>query len=105
MDVLECVITILISLVIGYIGFQLTYHEDSKFIHDYHMANIKKEELTAYTKEIGIACLTIACGIFLIPIFNIVFHNHIGYYIGLVVLILLIVRMCYLTIKYNGSLF
>ena len=74
-------------------------------VHDYHCAHVRKEDVPAYTRRIGIGLLLIGAGACLTGVVDLVFDTAKGmglFFVGLVAGIAVMGRA---QKKYNGSWF
>ena len=55
-------------------------------------------------KEIGIGTLLVSIGILVMPIINLISHSELGYYIGLILIVVGVFYIIFIIVKYNGKL-
>ena len=84
------------------LGLLLWKKQWISILHDYHYKNVKKEDIPAYTRQMGIGLMIIGAGIFITGLLNLVFSPWwwvpllAGFVLGFVVLYIA-------QKKYNGS--
>ena len=99
---------VLIELATGMLcivlGLLLWKKQKISLLHDYHYQNVKKEDVPAYTRQMGIGLITIGTGIFLTALLDAAYSSFwwipltAGFFLGLVILYSAQKR-------YNGSMF
>lgn len=57
-----------------------------------------------FTKKIGIGTLLVSIGILVMPIINLISHSELGYYIGLILIVVGVFYIIFIIVKYNGKL-
>ncbi len=91
------------STICTVLGLLIWKKQRISLLHEYHYRNVKKEDIAAYTREIGAGLIIIGIGIFLTALLELL-HSSFwwaplfsGFFFGLIV-------MCRAQKKYNGSL-
>lgn len=100
----ECIFEILVGIFLIYIGYQIGWKENIRFLHGYHYVNVSEENRRPFTKKMGIGGVLVGVGIFVMPMINGLIGFEWGYYIGLAVMAVGVILMVYTVIRYNGSL-
>ena len=84
------------------LGVLLWKEQRISILHDYHYKHVKKDDIPAYTRQIGIGLIIIGAGIIITGVLNLAYSSLwwipllAGFIIGLIVI--------YITQKkYNGS--
>ena len=54
--------------------------------------------------QIGIGTLLVSIGILVMPIINLISHSELGYYIGLILIVVGVFYIIFIIVKYNGKL-
>ena len=100
------IIGIIIELAVGVLlivlGLLLWKKRMISLLHDYHYRNVKKEDIPAYTREMGIGIITIGSGIIITGVLNMMYSSlwwiplAAGFILGLMILFRA-------QMKYNGS--
>ena len=54
--------------------------------------------------KIGIGTLLVSIGILVMPIINLISHSELGYYIGLILIVVGVFYIIFIIVKYNGKL-
>ena len=98
---------VIIELAVGAVcivlGVLLWKKQRVSILHDYHYKNVKKEDIPAYIRQIGIGLIIIGAGIVITGLLNLVYSSlwwiplSAGFVIGLVVILMA-------QKKYNGSI-
>ncbi len=69
---------------------------------DYTQLDPKDKKV--FTKKIGIGTLLVSIGILVMPIINLISHSELGYYIGLILIVVGVFYIIFIIVKYNGKL-
>ena len=69
---------------------------------DYTQLDPKDKKV--FTKKIGIGTLLVSIGILVMPIINLISHYELGYYIGLILIVVGVFYIIFIIVKYNGKL-
>lgn len=64
----------------------------------------RQEKNYVFTKKIGIGTLLVSIGILVMPIINLISHSELGYYIGLILIVVGAFYIIFIIVKYNGKL-
>lgn len=98
-----------LMLVIGgtfvFIGLRIWKKEQISLIHDYHYSNVSEEDKTAYTKQMGKACMIMGIGMLLTGIVDFITKTPYGWVCFIVFFILGMIMMVRAQKKYNGGIF
>lgn len=98
------IVDIAIGLLCIVLGLLIWKKQKINILHSYHYKNVKKENLSAYTRQMGIGQIIIGVGICVTGLFNLFesVYWHIPLVAGLVIGLLL---MHNAQKKYNGTWF
>ncbi len=96
---------LLIGLLLIGTSYQIGWKENISLLHSYHWRNISQEDRKPFAQKMGIGGMIVGLGIFCMPILNWLLGHEIGYYLGLVAVLVGCVFMGYTVIRYNGFLF
>lgn len=96
---------ILLGVFIIFIGYQIGYKGNIRLVHSYHYGNIEPKDIKQFTKKMGIGTMCVGIGIILMPIINCLIGYELGYYFGLVLVIIGVIMMMHTILKYNRVLF
>ena len=96
----------IIEFIIGAIcivmGVLLWKKQMISILHDYHYQHVKKDDIPAYTRQMGIGMITIGAGVIITGLLNLVYSSLwwipllAGFVIGLIIIFVA-------QKKYNGS--
>ncbi len=98
------VIEFAVGAVCVILGLLLWIKQKVSILHDYHYKNVRKEDIPAYTRQMGTGLIIIGAGIILTGLLNLAYSSLwwvpllVGFVLGLIVLYMA-------QRKYNGSLF
>ena len=99
----------LINLSVGFmliiIGYLIWKKQKVSLLHSYHYANVKKEDLHAYSKQMGIGIIILGAVIFLMGICMYFQFDTIGWIIFIFGFVISVFVIHKAQIKYNGSWF
>ena len=70
----------------------------------YHYTQLDPKDKKVFTKKIGIGTLLVSIGILVMPIINLISHSELGYYIGLILIVVGVFYIIFIIVKYNGKL-
>ena len=87
MELEELIVEIVIGLFLLFTSYQIGIKENKVF-----------------TKKIGIGTLLVSIGILVMPIINLISHSELGYYIGLILIVVGVFYIIFIIVKYNGKL-
>ena len=73
-------------------------------LHGYHYTQLDPKDKKVFTKKIGIGTLLVSIGILVMPIINLISHSELGYYIGLILIVVGVFYIIFIIVKYNGKL-
>ena len=100
--ILGVIIDIAVGALCVVLGLLIWKKQKVSILHDYHYKNVKKSDMPAYTRQIGIGLITVGAGIIITGLLNIA-HSSLwwvslaaGFIIGLII-------MYKAQKKYNGS--
>ena len=85
------------------LGLLLWIKQKVSILHDYHYRNIKKEDIPAYTRQMGIGLIIIGAGITITGLLNLA-HSSLWWIPLLVGFVFGLIVICMAQKKYNGSL-
>ena len=101
MELEELIVEIVIGLFLLFISYQIGIKENITLLHGYHYDTKDKK---VFTKKIGIGTLLVSIGILVMPIINLISHSELGYYIGLILIVVGVFYIIFIIVKYNGKL-
>ena len=78
--------------------------ENITLLHGYHYTQLDPKDKKVFTKKIGIGTLLVSIGILVMPIINLISHSELGYYIGLILIVVGVFYIIFIIVKYNGKL-
>ena len=86
------------------LGLLLWTKQKVSVLHDYHYKNVKREDIPAYARQIGIGLMIIGVGIGVTGILNLLYSAFwwVPLVLGFVIGIIVIIKA---QKKYNGSVF
>lgn len=85
-------------------GLLLWKKQTISLLHDYHYKNVKKEDIPAYTKKMGIGLISVGAGVLITGIINL-FQKSIWWLPMVIGFVLGVAVMGKAQKKYNGSWF
>ena len=100
--ILGVIIDLAVGAALVILGILLWKKQMVSILHDYHYKNVKKEDLPAYTRQVGIGLIVIGAGIIITGLLNLAYSSFwwvsllAGFGLGIIV----IYRA---QKKYNGS--
>ena len=100
--ILGVIIELAVGAICTVLGVLLWKKQMVSFLHDYHYKHVKKEDIHAYTRQMGIGLIIIGAGIIITGLFNLVDSSLwwipllAGFVLGFVVITMA-------QKKYNGS--
>ena len=96
------IIDIAVGALLVILGLLIWKKEKVSILHDYHYKNVKKSDIPAYTKQVGIGLIIIGCGIIITGLLNLV--NSSLWWVSLLAgLIIGLIILYKAQKKYNGS--
>ena len=96
------IIDIAVGALLVILGLLIWKKQKVSILHDYHYKNVKKSDIPAYTRQVGIGLLIIGCGIIITGLLNLA--NSSLWWISLVAGIIIGLIILYKAQKkYNGS--
>ena len=98
-------INISVGSILIYIGCLIWIKQKISLLHSYHYANVKKEDLKAYGKQMGIGNIILGIGVSLMGICTCFQIENIGWIIFMLSIIISIIIFHKAQMKYNGSWF
>ena len=100
--VLGVVIDLAVGVICIILGVLLWKRQKVSILHDYHYKNVKKEDLPAYTRLMGIGLIVIGAGIIITGLLNLIKSSL--WWIPLLTGFILGLAIIYMAQKkYNGS--
>ena len=102
MELEELIVEIVIGLFLLFISYQIGIKENITLLHHYTQLDPKDKKV--FTKKIGIGTLLVSIGILVMPIINLISHSELGYYIGLILIVVGVFYIIFIIVKYNGKL-
>ena len=87
MELEELIVEIVIGLFLLFISYQIGIKENITLLHGYHYTQLDPKDKKVFTKKIGIGTLLVSIGILVMPIINLISHSELGYYIGLILIV------------------
>lgn len=96
-------IEIAVSMMCAVLGLLLWKKQKISILHDYHYRNVKKEDIPAYARQMGIGLMILGAGIFVSSLFELAYSSlwwiplTAGFFLGLIVIYKA-------QKKYNGSM-
>lgn len=99
------IIEIIVGLICSYLGYLIWIKQKINLLHSYHYQKVKKEDIPAYTKMMGIGLIVVGSGVILQGIFDLFNLSKIGnifLYLSIIIGLLISHRG---QKKYNGSWF
>ena len=102
--IVGCVIEAAVGILCIVIGLLIRKKEKVSLLHDYHYKNVKKEDVPAYARLMGIGLITIGIGLCITGVFNL-FESSWWWVPILIGFIAGIIVMGKAQKKYNGSWF
>ena len=96
------IIEFAVGVICVILGLMLWIQQKVSILHDYHYKNVKKEDIPAYTRQMGIGLIIIGAGIIITGLLNLVYSSlwwiplAAGFDLGLIVIYMA-------QKKYNGS--
>ena len=97
MELEELIVEIVIGLFLLFTSYQIGIKENITLLHGYHYTQLDPKDKKVFTKKIGI-------GILVMPIINLISHSELGYYIGLILIVVGVFYIIFIIVKYNGKL-
>ena len=100
--ILGAIIEFVVGVICIVMGVLLWKKQKVSILHDYHYKHVKKLDIPAYTRQMGIGLIIIGAGIIITGLLNLAYSSLwwipllAGFVIGLVIIILA-------QKKYNGS--
>ena len=85
-------------------GNRIGIKENITLLHGYHYTQLDPKDKKVFTKKIGIGTLLVSIGILVMPIINLISHSELGYYIGLILIVVGVFYIIFIIVKYNGKL-
>ena len=104
MELEELIVEIVIGLFLLFISYQIGIKENITLLHGYHYTQLDPKDKKVFTKKIGIGTLLVSIGILVMPIINLISHSELGYYIGLILIVVGVFYIIFIIVKYNGKL-
>lgn len=104
MEIEEVVVEIVMGLFLLFLSYQVGIKENITILHSYHYTHLDPRDKKVFTKKIGAGTLVVSIGVIIIPIINLISRSELGYYIGLISIIIGVVYIIFIIIKYNGKL-
>ena len=99
------VVCIIVGLLYVVLGLLLWKRQMITLIHDYHYKSVRKSDVLAYTRLMGIELLLIGVGTWLTGIVNLSFQTGTGWIAFSIGFFAGIGLMIKAQMKYNGALF
>lgn len=96
---------IVVGLILSALGLLIWKKQDVSILHSYHHKNVKKEDLPAYTQQMGIGQIVAGLGLCLTGVLRLFmksFVSWIGVIVGLVIGFAIMHKA---QMKYNGTWF
>lgn len=87
MELEELIVEIVIGLFLLFTSYQIGIKENITLLHGYHYTQLDPKDKKVFTKKIGIGTLLVSIGILVMPIINLISHSELGYYIGLILIV------------------
>lgn len=103
MELEELIVEIVIGLFLLFYILSNRYKENITLLHGYHYTQLDPKDKGVY-KKIGIGTLLVSIGILVMPIINLISHSELGYYIGLILIVVGVFYIIFIIVKYNGKL-
>ena len=101
---IEYITEFLIGIIVIAMGIMI-YKGNINLIHNYHYSHVAEKDKPAFCKKMGLLAAFVGLGVLIMPLLNYFIKIPIGYWVGLIVIIISVI-MTLLTIKkYNGSIF
>lgn len=91
-------------IVFTFISYQIGIKENITLLHGYHYTQLDPKDKKVFTKKIGIGTLLVSIGILVMPIINLISHSELGYYTGLILIVVGVFYIIFIIVKYNGKL-
>ena len=104
MELEELIVEIVIGLFLLFTSYQIGIKENITLLHGYHYTQLDPKDKKVFTKKIGIGTLLVSIGILVMPIINLISHSELGYYIGLILIVVGVFYIIFIIVKYNGKL-
>jgi hypothetical protein len=98
MELEELIVEIVIGLFLLFTSYQIGIKENITLLHGYHYTQLDPKD------KIGIGTLLVSIGILVMPIINLISHSELGYYIGLILIVVGVFYIIFIIVKYNGKL-
>ena len=99
MELEELIVEIVIGLFLLFTSYQIGIKENITLLHGYHYTQLDPKDKKVFTKKIGIGTLLVS-----MPIINLISHSELGYYIGLILIVVGVFYIIFIIVKYNGKL-
>lgn len=99
MELEELIVEIVIGLFLLFTSYQIGIKENITLLHGYHYTQLDPKDKKVFTKKIGIGTLLVSIGILVMPIINLISHSELGYYIGLILIVVGVFYIIYGTDK------
>ena len=104
MELEELIVEIVIGLFLLFTSHQIGIKESITLLHGYHYTQLEPKDHKVFTRKIGIATFLVSIGILVMPIINLISHSELGYYIGLILIVVGVFYIIFIIVKYNGKL-
>lgn len=104
MELEELIVEIVIGLFLLFTSYQIGIKENITLLHGYHYTQLDPKDKKVFTKKIGIGTLLVSIGILVMPIINLISHSELGYYIGLILIVVGVFYIIFIIVKYNGNI-
>ena len=101
---IEYITEILIGILVIAMGIMI-YKGNINLIHNYHYSHVAEKDKPVFCKKMGLWSVFVGMGVFAMPLLNYFVKIPIGYWVGLIVIIISIIMVLLTIKKYNGSIF
>ena len=103
--VIEVLTCIAVGALLAVLGLLTWKKQKVTILHDYHYRNVKKEDLPAYTRAMGIGQVIIGAGLCLTGLLRLVTESMAAWVPFVIALVVGLVIFHKAQMKYNGSWF
>ena len=78
--------------------------DDISLYIDYIIVSSFCTPVSSFSLPLQIGTLLVSIGILVMPIINLISHSELGYYIGLILIVVGVFYIIFIIVKYNGKL-
>ena len=101
----EAVIDAAVGILLIVLGLLTWKKQKISLLHEYHYANVKKEDYPAYTRAVGIGQILIGAGLCLTGVLRLLTESMLAWAAFVIGLVLGLIVLHRAQMKYNGSWF